>query len=594
MVTHSRSLEELFYAGAHSEILKSTVDSATGEFPDEATFLVVGALVFTGRAGDAATVFRSWEKARSGSEAPDLEQAAACRFFLCVAECRAGRYLAAEKICRTSLTALRGFYGSRARYFFHQGMGLVRHFTGRIGSATRHAARARRYALEARFPYGRMLALDLLGHTQIPRGKVLSGLTILEQAADLASSIGLESFAGTTRSAIVGYRAHYGMGESNPVGSLLAHLAAMGEADRYSRRLILTDLAEARAFRGEAADAARDLRNAEDVALPDGDRRVRVRLHLARALVTGFSLGEEAANQWLLEAAKLIDPSSDAALDVEIAWHEYLVCPARFAKRRPSDLATLAEVTAIARAQYLAAALGVEGKSLASEDRFAALVRSIRHADGGLDLVLEHELYGFLPMCFERAPGQRIYIDVMRGLFAMEDHGNIFRRDVPSAALLMLLRSLARGPQTKEVLIREVWRLKVYRPEQHDAVVHTAISRLRTAMDPYSAWIQATGDGYALAPSVELIDVAGDAVVRTPLSPREPEALASEAKVDPRRAAALALVERDGGAATRDVAQRLKVSEMTAFRLLNALVSEGAIERSGRGRNTKYTKLRTE
>jgi DNA-binding winged helix-turn-helix (wHTH) protein len=424
---------------------------------------------------------------------------------------------------------------------------------------------------------------------------VLAGLTVLEQAAELAEGIDLRSFALTTRSAIVAYRAHFGAGEPNPVARLEAHLARVGDADRYSKRLILTELAKAHAFRGEAALAAREVRRAEDVALPDGDRRATVKLHLVRALVAGLSLGEEAAAGWLAQAQRLLDPAWDAALDAEVAWYEYLVCPSAFSARSAEALVACARRTGIARAEHLAAASGAAGMTLAAEDRFAATVRAIREPGRGLDEVMAAELLGLLPMCFERSPGQRVYVDASRAVFALEDHGNVTCRELPSAALLTLLRALARGTRSKEDLIREVWNLKVYRPETHDAVVHTAVSRLRTTLEPHAAWIQVSSAGYALASHVELVDL-----LDTTDAPRSIAASASEASSAPaavvpdrasrRRLLALEIVQRSGGAATRDVAEALKISDMTAFRVLSALVAEGLIEKVGQGRNTRYVR----
>lgn len=592
----SRPLESLFYAGAHGELLKATIDSTSGQFEDEDLFLVVGALVFTGRTDEAAVVFRSWQRAARATE-HDVELAVACRFFLCIAECRAGRYGAAEKLCRASLAELRGHPSPRARYFLHQGLGLLRHFTGRIASAARHASRARRHAVEARFTYGRMLALDLLGHTLVHRGKVLSGLTVLAQAVELAEGIGLTRFALTTRSALVAYSAHFGAGSPNPCASLLEHLAHVGDTDRYSKRLILTELAKAHAFRGEADAAAREIRRAEDVALPDGDRRATVKLHLARALVAGLSHGEAAADEWLAQARGMVDAGGDAALDVEIAWYEYLVTPATFALRDREALVTAARTTGIARADYLAAARGAERGTLAGEDRFAATIRAIRQDDGsGLGLILAHELYGLVPLCFGRTPGLALYLDAQRAFFAIESHGNVTCREPPSPALCMLLRALVRGARTKEDLIREVWRLNVYRPTKHDAVVHTAVSRLRTALEPHASWIVIAGAGYGLAPGVAVVEVgeASDAPgVEMPDEGGAPSAPPPPLDApDPRRAAALALIERAEGAATRDIAEALKISEMTAFRVLGALVDEGLIERTGRGRSTRYIRCR--
>jgi len=581
------SLESLFYAGAHAEVLRRTVDSTSGQFDERDTFLVVGALVFAGRSEEAATVFRAWEREQPAENDGVGPQKAACRFFLCVAECRAGRYAAAERLCRVSLKAQKHNPGARTRFYLHQGLGLVRYFSGSIANAARHAARARRYALEARFPYGRMLALDLLGHALVHRGTVLSGLTILEQAAELAEGIGLGSFARTTRAATLAYRAYFGTGEKDPTPTLRAHLEQLGDADRYSRRLVLTEIATAHAFRGEADAAALALREVEAVALPDGDRRAKVRLYLTYALLAGLSRGDEAAEEWLERAAALLDAEADAALQVEVCWYEHLLCPRLFQRRARAELDALARRTGIARANYLRA-VGRPGHAmLPTEDRFADLLHGLRGGNADLDKIVAHGLLGLLPHGLGVAPATRVVFDVPRQFFAIEQAGNVSQREMPSEGVLALLRAIASGVRSKEELVNDVWRLKVYRPERHDAMVHTAVSRLRKALEPHVSWVVQADNGYVLAPQVSLLEIGGPVAPRGPI-PGEvfPPA---RAKSDDRRARIVVLARRPQGVVTREVCDLLHISEASALRVLGAMTAEGELERTGQGRSTRYT-----
>jgi len=577
------TIEALFYGGRHREVLAASVDSAAGDYDEAAVPFIVGSLVFSGRADEAATIFRAWERT---AHQPALAELAAARFFLCVAECRAGRYLAAERLCAATLSDVKGREDPRLRFYLHQGVGLVRHFTGRIASARRHASRARRHALESRFPYGRMLALDLLGHALVQLGRVMAGLTALEQAVQLSETIGLRELSMTTRSAMVAYRALFGGNSTSAVTDLVAHLERLGDADRYSRRLVLTELARTHAYRGEARAALSALDEAERVALPDGDRRAKVKLYLARALLLGLARGEDAASEWLQHAAALVDANDDAALLVELAFHEYVVAPSAFSLRSPSSLRGLASKTGLARAEALAVAAFALAPGPPNEDRFAELLRLVRRGSPGLDPLLAAGFLGLLPTAMGRPPGTRIYVDRGRGFVAIEDHGNVKHAELPSDAVLDLLRAVAHGPRTKEELIRDVWRLNAYRPQQHDSVVHTAISRLRSVLEPCSSWVQATPAGYSLASGVELVETtgAGDICVATSAPLPTPDG-----KPDPRRALVLArITSRE--ASTGEIAKLLGVSELTARRLLVSLLDEGSIERIGSGPKTRYVR----
>ncbi len=52
--------------------------------------------------------------------------------------------------------------------------------------------------------------------------------------------------------------------------------------------------------------------------------------------------------------------------------------------------------------------------------------------------------------------------------------------------------------------------------------------------------------------------------------------------------AIVAFLRREGAVSSTEVASRLGVSEMTALRRLRELVEQGAVERTGKGKNTRY------
>ncbi len=588
-------LEALFFAGKSQEVLRVSIDSPEGDFDPGDAHVVVGALVFAGRQDEAAAIALELERAHTSASAGGSRRVlAAARFFLIVGECRAGRYGHAESLARKSLALLRDD-DPKTRYFVQQGLGILRYFSGRIALAALHAAKARTFALESRFPYGRMLSLDLLGHSLTQTGQVHAGLAILEQGAELAEGVGLAELASTTRSAIVAYRARFGVGAEDAVATLRRHLDGIGAEDKYSRRLVLTELATIHALRGEAGRASECLERTAEVALPDGDRRARVRLEVARALAAGLREGETAAMAHLDTAAR--SSTGDPTLEAEVAWTEYLVCPERFSKRDPRQLRTLARTTGIARSALLADALstGAHPSNYEGiEDAQAALVATVRDRSRPLAALFSRRLLGLLPQAFGLAPSRRIYIDEAAAQLVVEDHGELTTSELPGTSLLSLLSTLASGPQTKESLITQVWRLNVYRPERHDSVVHTAISRLRAVLGARGAWIRASEAGYTLVDGVAVVSVVGRSVepVRRIVHERNGESEAPPPPRKPRDAdkqeAILALLQSQGSVATKDVADALKTSEMTAFRLLSAMTGAGLVARVGRGRSTRY------
>ena len=573
-------LAHQLFAGQYKEILRATIDSAASTHEPSDTPIVIAALVFSGRQDEALAIRRWWQK----EHGDDALVAVASHFFLAIGACRIGQYTSAIGHCREAQRAaersdaLHGF-------FVHQAIGLVRHFTGRIRSAVRHAQAARRLATEARFAYGRMLAMDLLGHGLVAKGEIHAGISILEQSAELAGSLGLAANAGAPRTTQAVLRVRYGICETDPRKELTERMAALDPEDGYSRRMVLSEIAMQHAYAGEGAAAKEAIEAAARIPLPDGDRRARIRKLLAESIVVGLSHGPSAAEAKLEAAHALLDLELDAALEVELLWAR-AVAEGFDAVAHDPRVHELARLTGSSRAVVLATPREDRKKlELLAEDRLAALLESIqRDPEEARHRVTTEGLWGFLPALTRRSPARRIHLLHDLALMVVEDHGQLMPLEMPGAMLVSLLSAFASGPMAKEDLVQQVWRMKVYRPERHDALVHTAASRLRNTLGVHAAWITIGEHGYGLAEGVTVED---DRTIES-IAPHAPGAPPKAKGGDARRDLLLAELDKSESLSTSEVASLLKVSEMTAFRLLSALVSEGAVERSGQGKRTRY------
>jgi hypothetical protein len=135
-----------------------------------------------------------------------------------------------------------------------------------------------------------------------------------------------------------------------------------------------------------------------------------------------------------------------------------------------------------------------------------------------------------------------------------------------------------------------------YRPDRHDAIVHTAVSRLRSLLGTAGHWIECRDGGYRLAPQVAFRGPG--AAPHTALPEPAQAAHVEPARVEPtpaegdaagREGALLAHLDRAGSSSTAEIASALKVSEMTAFRTVRALMDRGLVLRVGKGPSTRYT-----
>ncbi len=568
-------LERLFYEGCYDRILAATLRTQAGDLNP----FVVGALAFSGRLDEAEITGRLI----LSDETRDEVDAVAVRFFLCAGACHAGLLGKALKWAKSNIGAL-GAPNPRSRFFGYQGLGLVRYFEGRMARSRRFTLRALSAAIEAQFPYGRLLALDLRGHALVQTGQVFSGLRLLQQAEHLAADLGFVANAQTIQVAEQVYRLRYRVPSPGDALARLEQLARSPSVSFFARRNALLELVWQHAFRSDVPTAELCLNEAARIALPDEDRRGRVRGLLARAVLLMLSEGRVAAVPYLEEARRIAQ--EDPSLRVEVLFVEAAVVRAE----RPgiaSELGHLAHRTGIDRARIAQElALGSRSTCLPLEDRLGELLLNLPSMPPEMRVVhLVHEhLAGLVPWSLNLNPGRRSYLTETSLL--TEDHGRLSVHKHPSRPSVRVLRELATGPKTNAELMSSVWNLSSYSPSRHDPTLHTAVARLRAGLAPNGEWILTTDRGYQLASDVELVLVGDRLQVYAMGTVGDEVELES---VSERESHILEILGRRRAASSTELAEDLRVSDATALRSLRALVATGKLHRTGRGKGTRYS-----
>ncbi len=568
-------LERLFYEGCYDRILAATLRTQAGDLNP----FVVGALAFSGRLDEAEITGRLI----LSDETRDEVDAVAVRFFLCAGACHAGLLGKALKWAKSNIGAL-GAPNPRSRFFGYQGLGLVRYFEGRMARSRRFTLRALSAAIEAQFPYGRLLALDLRGHALVQTGQVFSGLRLLQQAEHLAADLGFVANAQTIQVAEQVYRLRYRVPSPGDALARLEQLARSPSVSFFARRNALLELVWQHAFRSDVPTAELCLNEAARIALPDEDRRGRVRGLLARAVLLMLSEGRVAAVPYLEEARRIAQ--EDPSLRVEVLFVEAAVVRAE----RPgiaSELGHLAHRTGIDRARIAQElALGSRSTCLPLEDRLGELLLNLPSMPPEMRVVhLVHEhLAGLVPWSLNLNPGRRIYLTETSLL--TEDHGRLSVHKHPSRPSVRVLRELATGPKTNAELMSSVWNLSSYSPSRHDPTLHTAVARLRAGLAPNGEWILTTDRGYQLASDVELVLVGDRLQVYAMGTVGDEVELESASE---RESHILEILGRRRAASSTELAEDLRVSDATALRSLRALVATGKLHRTGRGKGTRYS-----
>ncbi|WP_169796421.1 helix-turn-helix domain-containing protein [Chondromyces crocatus] len=610
------SIAERFYAGRYADIVREHVDGPDGATQAGDLPFLVGALAFMGRLEEARALFSGHCRRKEAPEArPSL---VAARFFLGVAYCRAGRLDEARQEFSLNLQAASRHAGPLSRFYVLQGMGCYRYFTGRLRQAARHALRALEYAFLAAFPYGRFLATDLRGHVLVQLGAVQEGLSLLETARTLARSLSLEKNAAALDFALGIYRARFGvLPVREAIATLKELLAKARPDDSYSQRSLCIELASQHALAGEGDAAWGLLERLGTEQLPDGgDVRARIRFLLGCANVARLRYGAASIAPFVSEARVLVGAHEDTVLEFDVSCMEMLAtADAEEQARLDERLRALHRRSGISRAWLRARGgepqtPGLPGAEMLDEDRLGALVAACLRGSPELgSRVIASGHWGLLPLCLGLEPGRRLMLLDRR--LVVEDHGNVLVMSEVSDGMRAFLRALIGGARrSKEELLRLVWGIGSYRPEAHDPVVHTAVSRLRALLGVRGHWVEAASGGYQLASGVALVDLAGmplgsqpgaagaetgrsegpegqpatSSGVPTPNAPSSSALSASVSGED----AIVALLARGGPASSSELATRLGVSEMTALRRLRPLVERGVLLRWGKGKNTRY------
>ena len=244
--------------------------------------------------------------------------------------------------------------------------------------------------------------------------------------------------------------------------------------------------------------------------------------------------------------------------------------------------------------------VALQGAGALEEDRLGAVQFACRYGTPEIARhLLETHRLGLIPMALRLVPSRRLLL--FGRTLVLEDHGNVGVAGDLSDGTLRFLRALgADGSHGKADLLLEVWGIGTYRPDAHDPVVHTAVSRARALLGVRGHWIEACDGGYRLATGITLLEVARErlpaAAFETGPEPHTARAIAARATLLPPAASpepavadpVIELLERAGALSSSEVARQLGVSEMTALRRLRALCERRLTRREGQGKNTRY------
>jgi len=581
------SIAPIFFGGGHREVIERTLDSATPEFDLEDFPYVVGALVMQGRIEEAEMVYQLRRH-----QLP-AEGRVAARFFLGVGFCRHSFYKKSLDYFLENYRHRHEVSDAKSRFYRHFGFAFYHYFAGRLKRAVKSSEKGFVAALEANYLYGRALASDLKGHVLVLTGQVSQGLSTFKLAEHLAEQLGARWLQEAIQASMINYRSQFGI-EANAIASLKERLALLSKQDIYTQSSLLLELAQALLREGKLAEAKEALNECCRIAYGSKNRRHTALLNLRYAYVHYLEGEPHLALNLVRNAITQIDANVDLAIELRLRGFEHklvkqlsiAVCEKTLEEIVRKSTAKVGEAVRHRMLERQKDPLPMWGNP--GEDPLGDLWDCLRRdRTAAIDEILRKKYWGLLAEILPVPRGERsLYLDLEPGSLTIFDRGNVVHiPDVISRSLRTLLKELTLGPRTKEELIEKVWKYK-YHPLRHDALIYSAVAKLRKVLGERAHWIVASDLGYQLREMVTVLS-APTTFAPTREVP-EAEVPSSMAALNARQQKILRFLAQNEFIDTPKCQEIFETSEVTASRDLSALLRLSLIDRIGKGRATKY------
>ncbi len=504
-----------------------------------------------------------------------------------------------------NLRLLRTGADDKTRFFAHQGVGLARFFQNRFARALFHAKQSYVAAKAARYPFGEMLALDLLAHALLNTGQIRMGQKYLRQAGEIASRHGFFAIGGAIRFSSLKVRAQFGLAPESIVDEITLTLSQVSPNDTYSRAELLMELAKQLALRGRFFESKARLEETLEAIYSAGNLRQIARANLILSHLL-YLRGEPVQALALIRAAgQNIDGTGEPflrsqLLTLEIRIREVLGTPL-------PEQSTLLELQSLSRrmkqgtnARILKRELRLDSHSVsAGDDPLGDLLDGLKaKRREAFSQALSQGYLGAVAAALGIRPSGRVILldPLPNGLLFVSPQLAGWVAKVPSLTR-RLICLLQRGPSSKEAIVKHLWGYE-YHPLKHDSLIYSTITRARTLLGGEDGWIEATESGYRLNSSLTFLECADlftplpSAVAQLdppkPVSPSQSLSHPLPQQLNARQRLALKWIEAQGPISAPQYAARNGVTRMTAFRDLTALAQIGLVVRCGSGRATSY------
>jgi hypothetical protein len=590
-----------FYAGRYSEIVAEFVDSAAPkEITGFSSVYVIGALSFLSRTSEAESLFSIYRRQMSDRERFEA------KYYLVTALRRERRRPSSAKaraMLGTMIQEMRrlGAADDHMEFFLCCGLAFYRYIDGRFPLALKWAQKAYDHAFRANFPFGRLVAYDLIGHSQLIVGQVRAGLKNLSSSAMIADSLGRGAIRQAVDVASRLYRSTYGLASGRELlDDLNGAIKACAFENSYTLASLYIELARLQILTGDGHKAEASLRDASEgvyrLDIPFLDANLTFRYaHLATLqgdLVKALEL--------IRTARSRATDANSASLMVSILGLENRIL--RMAGREDEAMTLEPQIRGLAEksgqiiSQRINARIGIASTNdrKRGEDILGDLLDDVKlNVKDARTKILQAGFLGLSPNIIELPPFSEAIIFGFESDSVTLLHKGQVRHDRdgwPELVRKLIFALSEKRKLTKEEIADKVWR-QPYSPIRHDPLIYALIARTRKTLEPFEEWLTVLDGTYCLRESVIVQDVT---VMNTRTAPLQIAATEAAVQSYPdlsfRQAKIMDLCATHGSVTNKSVCEAFQVSEVTAGRDLSDLSDKGYLKKVGKGRATTYTK----
>jgi hypothetical protein len=587
-------LASRFYSGRYTEIISECIDSASSPVvAGEDVVFVVGSLAFLSRASEAETLLAMHEPNMSD------ESLVEARYYLATSW-RRMRTRESGKKSRNALIGMartiRSSHSSDPRqlFFLYCGLAFYRYVDGRYSRALQWAQKAYDCAFKSGFAFGRLVAYDLMGHSQLMTGQVTAGLKNLGLSAKIAEGMGRGAVHQAVDVAQRLYRSTYGLLSAEQSCIELENAIKACEFENsYTLANLYLEYARLQILSGHGHLAEDSLREAGEWVYRLDVPFLDAQLNFRYAYLAYLKMNYTKAIDLIAVAERRAVESQSESLRLVILGlkHRVLHASGKYEDQDEAvhELRRLENRTEQLTSRRIHARLGWGGTPARShgQDRLGDLMDDIHHHVKDIRVkVLASGYLGLIPQMVGCPLFSETLIFGFDGSSVTVINQGRVRHDSDGwpdlvKRLVMLLNE--RRKASKDEITEYVWRQK-YNPLRHDPLIYALIARFKKTLDVDKDWIFVDDGNYRIRDAVRVIDAS---VKAEPVNP--PIVMVESAgDLSLRQEKILDYCRRTGGLTNREVCKEFRISEVTAGRDLADLVEKGYLRRTGKGRATTY------